>query len=736
MHVDLRYWTSRQPVVFHYKVNDEETQRKMHALQHGATAMEESPLIFVDHSGSAPLPEPAFLALFKLVLTTTKRFTYEWKKGSFEAEMKQTDGTVNPYAVHRRSKPKMSACSLLKVHWTRMVVDEGHSMGRGKQNNAILFASWIAAGRRWSMTGTPTPQTSAQSGMSNLLCLMGFLKHEFFKARFDGDRVWAILSRSWNKGSLASFYHVRSLLAVLMMRHTKLDIAELPPPKFDRVWLNMSRDEQTTFNTLVCAVQSNILITSMKGRTSGRQDSLLHRSQAKHARLAFENLRLACSGGLRIVPQITSKAQTETMQLLDNHELTDVKKRVVLDYMQRAVTEQRSHCMKCSFEVSTLLILPCGDLVCTECMTADTTSCLICDTPFDVDAFQRLQPGIVYEWYDYWKHEEEEKKRVVSLASDDEDDVLLPPIDGNVRQGGLAGLVAIKPAVPTRRRKKRGDGHQCRYSVAVTDGKCVICHHGHEECVMIAERSRCSVCHRASEMCPPEESKFHHVISRLDQLLAQVTRNSTFSSAGASLIDGERIGLTEDRPLKVIIFSQFRKVLNLIGNRLIRRYGAGAVAEFWGSYRSQELSKFKAAKDCFCMLLSKDGSEGLDLSFVTHICFVEEIWDKSLQDQAVARAWRMGATGRVEVETLLAKDSVESLMTDVEQKLASKTCCGQQLESAKDVMRSKMVDILGNLRLMGRGSLGLKRTLIDDDVGHRERPRKKSGGERNVRFED
>jgi hypothetical protein len=66
------------------------------------------------------------------------------------------------------------------------------------------------------------------------------------------------------------------------------------------------------------------------------------------------------------------------------------------------------------------------------------------------------------------------------------------------------------------------------------------------------------------------------------------------------------------------------------------------------------------------MLLSNDGSEGLDLSFVTHIFFLEEVWDKSLAEQAVARAWRMGAKGRVEVETLVAKNSVEATMQEFE----------------------------------------------------------------------
>lgn len=81
------------------------------------------------------------------------------------------------------------------------------------------------------------------------------------------------------------------------------------------------------------------------------------------------------------------------------------------------------------------------------------------------------------------------------------------------------------------------------------------------------------------------------------------------------------------------------------------------------------------------MLLGRDGSEGLDLSFVTRefyplekhsasgiaisilfladIFFLEEVWDRSLAEQTVARAWRMGAKGSVVVETIIAKNSVE-----------------------------------------------------------------------------
>lgn len=47
---------------------------------------------------------------------------------------------------------------------------------------------------------------------------------------------------------------------------------------------------------------------------------------------------------------------------------------------------------------------------------------------------------------------------------------------------------------------------------------------------------------------------------------------------------------------------------------------------------------------------------------------MEEVWDKSLQQQAIARAWRMGAKGSVVVETLVAQTSVEETMARLEKR--------------------------------------------------------------------
>ena len=71
--------------------------------------------------------------------------------------------------------------------------------------------------------------------------------------------------------------------------------------------------------------------------------------------------------------------------------------------------------------------------------------------------------------------------------------------------------------------------------------------------------------------------------------------------------------------------------------------------------------------DCFVLLLGVDGSHGLDLSFVSHIFLLDKIWNPSLEKQVVARAYRMGSTASVEIETLIMKDTIEDLMLSLEQ---------------------------------------------------------------------
>jgi hypothetical protein len=53
----------------------------------------------------------------------------------------------------------------VQVHWLRIIVDEGHSLGASLGlTNKLAMAVQLTAQRRWVMTGTPTPATSAGGG--------------------------------------------------------------------------------------------------------------------------------------------------------------------------------------------------------------------------------------------------------------------------------------------------------------------------------------------------------------------------------------------------------------------------------------------------------------------------------------------------------------------------------------------------------------------------------------------
>lgn len=727
MHTDWSYMTDKVPLIYHYIGKGRRDEEIVKLCKEDNT---HSPLVFIDRAGTKPLPSADFLAMFRIVITTTQRLTNEWKHGSYEEELHQDNGRKKYSELYEvYGSDSRSSCTLLKVHWFRLVVDEGHSMGRGSSNSAISFASWIQAERKWAMTGTPTPNTAASSGLTNLLGLMRFLQHDFFSPRLEGDKVWkGSIVRSWNSGSVAAFFRLHSLMALLMVRHTKLDIDELPLPKFCTTKLDMSKDEIASYNVLVSGIMSNLKITSMEGLTSGRQDSLLFPSQSRNARTAFTNVRLVCSGRNGLYPTIADKYYRELIDMLKELGLKGVRFKLVQNFLHRVVTEQMSSCNVCGLQLHTLLLVPCGHMVCVDCFDSKITSCAVCNEAFDVDAFQKLQPGIELQWH---SPEHINKKKAAEASADTSPVIESPNMPEAI---GVSDRVALQPAAPRRRTRRPRDGHECEFDIASSDGKCTLCLEEHFDCVLF-DQSRCSVCYKRPAACPDYETKAFYLANKLQELHLSYPRSVAASP-------------TARRPLKAIVFSEFRSTLNLVGDRLIGQFGGGCVAEYWGTTRDQELQKFAKSSDCFCMLLGRTGSEGLDLSFVTHIFMLEKVFDKSLENQTISRAWRMGAKGHVEVETLIARDSMEenmigmdvNLRRTTQSRVTSAAWQDKESSSTKEYQRAKLLYLLQNLKLIRSQPVSKKRaravasassTVSTNDDS--EAPKKKTA---RVRFQD
>lgn len=310
-----------------------------------------------------------------------------------------------------------------------------------------------------------------------------------------------------------------------------------------------------------------------------------------------------------------------------------------------------------------------------------------------MDDLQKFQPGFVLDW----RLNLELKKNKILANAIPGPSAPVPPhphIDLVERNGARNPAPEdgpiIRPPQDRRRKKKFGDGHTCEYDRFAADGRCVHCLEEHNSCCLLNERSRCEVCYRVAELCPEDESKSFHLAHRLLELYRLQPRP-------APGVFGEAFPGDSPRPLKVIVFSQFRAALNFVGDRLLRRFGTACIAEYFGTHRKQELHKFTSEQTCFCLLLTKDGAEGLDLSFVTNIVFFEEVYDKSLQDQAISRAWRMGAKGYVKVETLIARNSIEEVMGD---HACSKEDEDETIGSAPGGDRQRLKSLLQSLRFV------------------------------------
>ncbi|XP_050232370.1 F-box protein At3g54460 [Mercurialis annua] len=117
---------------------------------------------------------------------------------------------------------------------------------------------------------------------------------------------------------------------------------------------------------------------------------------------------------------------------------------------------------------------------------------------------------------------------------------------------------------------------------------------------------------------------------------------------------------------KVLIFSQFLEHIHVIEQQLTFAgiKFAGLYSPMHSSNKMKSLDVFKHDATCLALLMDGSAALGLDLSFVTHVFLMEPIWDRSMEEQVISRAHRMGATCPVLVETLAMCGTIEEQMLE------------------------------------------------------------------------
>ncbi len=144
-------------------------------------------------------------------------------------------------------------------------------------------------------------------------------------------------------------------------------------------------------------------------------------------------------------------------------------------------------------------------------------------------------------------------------------------------------------------------------------------------------------------------------------------RQATFTAGSAKL---ERLAeIVEEAAqdgMKVLVFSYYLAALRLCGETFTA-VGTitGAVP---GAVRQQLVDEFGAAPGHAVLLSQVEaGGIGINLQAASVVVLVEPQWKPSTEEQAIARAHRMGQVRTVQVHRLLAQDSIDERIREVQE---------------------------------------------------------------------
>ena len=123
-----------------------------------------------------------------------------------------------------------------------------------------------------------------------------------------------------------------------------------------------------------------------------------------------------------------------------------------------------------------------------------------------------------------------------------------------------------------------------------------------------------------------------------------------------------------DEGHKALVFSQFTTLLGLLRGRLD---DGGIVYEYLDGRtrdRAERVARFESDAECPVFLISlKAGGVGLNLTAADYVFLLDPWWNPAVEAQAIDRTHRIGQTNRVFAYRLIAKDTVEEKVVQLQQ---------------------------------------------------------------------
>jgi Superfamily II DNA/RNA helicases, SNF2 family len=151
--------------------------------------------------------------------------------------------------------------------------------------------------------------------------------------------------------------------------------------------------------------------------------------------------------------------------------------------------------------------------------------------------------------------------------------------------------------------------------------------------------------------------------------------------------------------LKVVVFSQYLKMLELIEQHLQQQ--AVAFASIKGSTKDRggEVARFRDDPDCRVFTASlRAGGLGIDLTSASVVIHYDRWWNQAREDQATDRVHRIGQNKGVQVIKLITRNSVEEkidALIERKSRLASDIILDDDPALVKQFTPEELAELLG-----------------------------------------
>jgi len=143
------------------------------------------------------------------------------------------------------------------------------------------------------------------------------------------------------------------------------------------------------------------------------------------------------------------------------------------------------------------------------------------------------------------------------------------------------------------------------------------------------------------------------------------------SDAGSAKLDllVPRLVETIDEGHKALVFSQFTSFLGLLRTELQERNVAFEYLDGRTKDRAAHVERFQTDESCRLFLISlKAGGVGLNLTAADYVFILDPWWNPAAEAQAVDRAHRIGQMRNVFAYRLIARDTVEERVLELQQR--------------------------------------------------------------------